>query len=293
MKSDSPTPRSLVLDAERRFDAAGLYYGHGTDNARDEAVYLVFHTLGLPFDAPEAALDRPVDAAVAVRVEALVARRITERLPAAYLTKAMWFAGHEFYVDERVLVPRSPIAELILEDFAPWVDATRVERVLDIGTGSACIAIAAALQFPGAHVDATDVSTDALAVAAHNVERHGLGARVFLHRADLFPAEERRYDVILANPPYVPLDEMAELPPEYTHEPALALAAGDDGLDLVRRILDGAAARLRPGGILVMDTGATWPAVEAAFPGLPFIWVELAHGGDGIFVLHREDLPGA
>lgn len=291
MTVDVPTPRALVLDAERRFLEADLYYGHGTDNARDEAVYLVFQALGLAFDAPEAVLDRPVGDAAAARVESLVARRIAERLPAAYLTRRMWFAGHEFYVDERVLVPRSPIAELILEDFAPWIDAAAVARILDIGTGSGCIAIAAALQFPGVHVDATDVSTDALAVAAHNVERHGLGARVALHRADLFPAEDLPYDVILANPPYVPRDEMATLPAEYMHEPELALAAGNDGLALVGRILVEAARHLRPGGILIMDTGATWPAVEAAFPELPFIWVELAHGGEGILVLHREDLP--
>lgn len=288
-----PTARSLVLAAERQFEAAGLYYGHGTDNARDEAVFLVFHVLGLTFDAPEASLDVPVSAAALAAVEALVERRLTERKPAAYLTGCMWFAGHEFYVNEQVLVPRSPLAELILEEFQPWQQADAIRHILDIGTGSGCIAIAAALQFPHALVDATDISTEALVVATRNVARHEVQQRVRLHQADLFPQVQAQYDLILANPPYVPQAEYDELPPEYSHEPRLALVAGDDGLVLVRRILESARRYLTADGILVMDTGGTWPMVEEAFPQLPFVWLDFVNGGDGVLLLRREDLPAS
>lgn len=285
------TARSLVLRAERRFKRARLYYGHGTDNARDEAVFLVFHALDLPFDCADAILDQALPAGDVAKVEALVAARISTRKPAAYLTGRMWFAGHEFEVNDDVLVPRSPIAELILERFQPWIRADGVGRILDIGTGSGCIGIAAALAFPQASVDATDISTDALKVAARNVARHGLEARLQLHLADLFPpAATGVYDLILANPPYVPESERAELPHEYLHEPALALFAADEGLALIRRILAGAASRLAPGGMLVLDAGGTWPAVQAAFPGLAILWVELQHGGDGIGLISRAEL---
>jgi ribosomal protein L3 glutamine methyltransferase len=285
--------RELVLDAERRFEAAGLYFGHGTDNARDEAVFLVFHALGLPFAVDDATLDTPLAPAACAAVERLIAMRIRERRPAAYLTQRMWFAGHEFHVDDNVLIPRSPIAELIRDGFAPWLSGRRVGHILDIGTGSGCIAIAAALAFPRARVDATDIAPEALAVAARNVARYGLGDRLALHLADVFPTEQThatQYDLILANPPYVPEAEMAELPDEYRHEPRAALVADESGLAVIRRILAGAGARLRAGGILVLDAGGTWEAVEAAFPDVPFLWVDLVDGGDGVCVVEREDL---
>jgi len=290
-RASPATARSLVLQAERRFKRARLYFGHGTDNARDEAVFLVFHALGLPFTCSDEVLDAPLAAAEVSTVEALVSLRIDTRRPAAYLTGRMWFAGHEFEVNDDVLVPRSPIAELILERFQPWADAARTERILDIGTGSGCIGIAAALAFPEALVDATDISREALEVATRNVARHRVGERMRLHLADLFPPQETgAYDLILANPPYVPESERAGLPEEYLHEPALALFAADEGLALIRRIFVGAANRLTERGVLVLDAGGTWPEVEAAFPELSILWVELQHGGDGIGVIRRSEL---
>lgn len=293
MPSRLATARRCVLNAERRFRRAHLVYGHGTDNARDEAVFLVFHALGLPFDVDDATLDAPLDKAAAARVEALVRARIETRRPAAYLTGRMWFVGHEFIVNEHVLVPRSPIGELIGARFRPWLDPDRIQRVLDIGTGSGCIAIATALALPACRVDATDVSAEALAVAQANAERLKVADRVRFHLADVFPPHDDAYDLILANPPYVPQAEYDELPAEYLREPAGALVAGDDGLDIVRRILAALPRRLHPAGALIMDTGATSDALAAAFPELPFTWVELEHGGDGISVLRRSELPCA
>lgn len=292
MASSVATPRRLVLEAERRFKRAHLHFGHGTDNARDEAVFLVFHALALSFDVDDATLDTPVDAAAIARVEALVAERIETRRPAAYLAGRMWFAGHEFLVDEHVLVPRSPIGELIGERFEPWIDPARVRRVLDIGTGSGCIAIATALALPECTVDATDVSADALTVARANAVRLGVAPRVRFHLADVFPATGEPWDLVLANPPYVPQAEYDELPMEYLREPAGALVAGTDGLDVVRRLLAGLPARMTDDAILVLDTGATSEALAAAFPRLPFTWVELTHGGDGISVLSKRELSG-
>ena len=289
----APTPRELIADAARRFDDAGLYYGHGTDNAWDEAAFLVLHGLGLPPDASPALLERPVTAHLE-RAEALVAARIARRCPAAYLTGRMWFAGHEFEVSDEVLVPRSPLAELIHARFQPWLDASRVARILDIGTGSGCIALACALAFPQASVDATDVSDAALAVAARNRARHGLEARVNLHAADLFPpAGGGPYDLIVSNPPYVPAARAASLPDEYLREPALALFAGEEGFDCVDRILAGAAARLAADGLLVVEVGEIAEAVDARYAHLPLTWVEFEHGGEGVFVISREALLGA
>lgn len=286
-----PTPRRLVLNAERRFRRARLVFGHGTDNARDEAVFLVFHALGLPFNVDDRTLDTPVAAAAAAEVEALITRRIDEQRPAAYLTGRMWFCGHEFAVDERVLVPRSPIGELINDGFAPWLDASKVKRVLDIATGSGCIAIATALALPQAKVDATDISPEALDVARANAARLGVADRVRFHLADIFPDTGGPYDLITANPPYVPQAEFDALPAEYRHEPALGLVSGTDGLDVVRRLLAGLPAYLGSSGTLIMDTGATSEAMATAFPELPFLWPEMAHGGDGISILHAADLP--
>ena len=279
-----------MLDAERRFKRARLYFGHGTDNARDEAVFLVFHALGLPFDVDDATLDRTGYAAAAAAVEGFVAARIETRRPAAYLAGRMWFAGHEFRVNEHVLIPRSPIGELIGARFEPWVNPARVRRVLDVGTGSGCIAIATALALPDCTVDATDVSVEALQVARDNADRLGVADRVRFHLADVFPPVGEPWDLVLANPPYVPQAEYDELPAEYLREPAGALVAGDDGLDVVRRLLTGLPSRMTDDGVLVMDTGATSDAVADAFPHLPFTWVELEHGGDGCSVLTRREL---
>lgn len=289
----APTPRELIADAARRFEDAGLYFGHGTDNAWDEAAFLVLHGLGLPPDASPALLEQPVIAHLE-RVAALVAARIERRCPAAYLTGRMWFAGHEFEVSDQVLVPRSPLAELIHARFEPWVDAARVARILDIGTGSGCIALACALAFPEATVDATDVSEAALAVAARNRARHRLETRVNLHVADLFPpAGGAPYDLIVSNPPYVPAARAETLPDEYLREPALALFAGADGFDCVDRILAGAAARLAADGLLVVEVGEIADAVDARYAHLPLTWVEFEYGGEGVFVISREALLAA
>jgi ribosomal protein L3 glutamine methyltransferase len=218
MGPEATTPRSLVLDAERRFREAGLVYGHGTGDARDDAVFLVFHALAIPFDATDAELDAPLSPVQVARVGSLVRQRIETRTPAAYLTGRMWFAGHEFTVNEHVLIPRSPIAELIENRFKPWIDPGRLRRVLDIGTGSACIAVAVALRFRQAVIEATDISADALKVAQRNVRRHGLEGRVFLIRTDLYPPTTGVYDVIVSNPPYVPRADLTGLPDEYQRE---------------------------------------------------------------------------
>lgn len=289
-------PRTVgeLLDrATRRLARARLHYGHGTDNARDEAAALVFHALGLAHGAAPACYGHPVSAAGAARAAALVERRIALRVPSAYLTGVTWFAGHEIRVTPDVLVPRSPIAELCQRGFEPWIDARKVRRVLDIGTGSGCIAIAAAHALPKARVDATDISGAALAVARANVRRHRLGRRVRVRRADVYAGlGRRRYDVIVSNPPYVSAAEMRELPPEYRAEPALGLRAARQGLAIIERIVRGARQQLTPDGILVVEAGDTAGAVRRRFPQLPFIWLEFERGGGGVFLLRAADLPG-
>jgi ribosomal protein L3 glutamine methyltransferase len=286
----APTVAELIGEGARAFERAGLAFGHGTDNATDEAAALVFHALGLDHAEAQSAYALKPDAAGIERVRALFAARIERRVPAAYLMGRMWFAGLEFEVDERVIVPRSPFAELIAAGFEPWIDPERVSRVLDIGTGSGCIAIACALAFPQAAVDAVDLSADALEVARRNVARHGVGDRVRLLQGDVFePVGEARYDLIIANPPYVSDAEMSALPPEYGHEPDLALRAGADGLDVVRRILAGAPRHLAPEGALFVEVGDSEVRVAEAFPRLPFVWLEFEHGGGGVFLLRRAD----
>lgn len=288
-------PGATVLDLIRTgavaFERAGLCYGHGMANAIDEAAALVFHALDLEHTAGAAAYGLRPEAADVERVLRLLASRVERRVPAAYLMGRMWFADLEFEVDERVIVPRSPFAELIHAGFEPWIDPDSVRRILDVGTGSGCIAIACALAFPQASVDAVDVSGGALEVAGHNVARHGVGGRVRLLQGDVYqPVADARYELIVANPPYVSDSEMQALPPEYRHEPDVALRAGADGLDVVRSLLAGAARHLAPGGALFVEVGDSDERVQRAFPELPFVWLEFEQGGGGVFLLRETDL---
>ncbi|MBT8105116.1 MAG: 50S ribosomal protein L3 N(5)-glutamine methyltransferase [Woeseiaceae bacterium] len=281
----------IIRHVAGRFEQAQLAYGHGTDNAIDEAAWLVFATLGLSHDDAYAAYAVEVADADVATIDALATRRIEERMPLAYLLGEAWFCGLPFFVDARVLVPRSPFAELIEAHFAPWIAATDVRRIADLGTGSGCIAIAAALAFPTALVDAVDISQGALEVARINAKRHGVEERVRLVRSDFF-AElgGLRYDLVLANPPYVDREDMDARPDEFRHEPELGLVAGADGLESVHRILKDASRFLTDNGILVCEVGNSQAALQAAYPDLPFVWLEFERGGTGVFLLSRSDL---
>lgn len=274
-----------------RFMEADLFFGHGTDNALDEAAELVLYALHLPSDLPPAYRDCRLTTSEQEAVAALLGRRIEERRPAAYLTERARFAGFEFHVTGDVLVPRSPIAELVEQGFAPWVDPDRVERVLDLGTGSGCIGIAAALHLPDATVDLVDVSPAALAVAERNVARYALADRVRLIESDLFAALAGcRYDVIVSNPPYVAAAVLAALPAEYLSEPRQALAGGASGLDFVSPILAGAADHLAEEGVLIVEVGCSAEALVARYPDVPFVWLDFARGGEGVFLLTKAQL---
>ena len=287
----SITLRELIDWTEQRFVRSGLFFGHGVDNALDEAAYLVLGALELPFNPGREQMDATVTETEQRRIGELVDARIKTRKPTAYLLNRAWFAGLPFYVDERVLIPRSPIAELVRDGFSPWIDPSQVTRVLDLGTGSGCIAIASALALPDAAVDATDINRDALEVARINCDRHGLAQRINLVESDLFSAlGHSRYDIIVSNPPYVPEQDMATLPIEYRHEPAVALAAGDAGLDVVDRILADAHSHLTPHGILVVEVGDGREALEAKYPRTPFIWLDFEHGGEGVFIVFNMDV---
>jgi ribosomal protein L3 glutamine methyltransferase len=291
-REELSTLRDLMRFAVSRFHEADVFFGHGTDNARDEAVCLLLHGLRLPVDQLDPYLDARLTAGERAGALDLIRRRITERLPAAYLTREAWLAEHRFFVDERVIVPRSHIAELLREQLSPWIsDPWAVGRVLDVGTGSGCLAILAAEAFPEAAVDALDLSPDALAVARINVEEYDLENRIRLIESDAFSAiPGERYDLILANPPYVDAESMARLPDEYRREPRLALEGGEDGLDLVRLLLAQAARHLKPDGLLIVEIGKHKDALERAFPRLSFVWLDTQAGESLVFLLRRKDL---
>ncbi len=285
------TIRDLMRWGASCFNQAGLTFGHGTDNIFDEALVLVSHALHLPLQFPEHYLAAHVTAEERDAALALIQQRIETRKPAAYLTHEAWFAGLPFYVDERVLVPRSPLAERIEHGFEPWLQSDAIERVLDLCTGSGCIAIACAAHFENARVDAVDISDDALGIARLNVKRHDLQDWVQVIKSDLFAVVGmQRYQMIISNPPYVSAEEMQGLPDEYRHEPEIGLAAGGEGLDVVIRILAQAASHLEADGILVVEVGNGRELLSECFPDVPFLWLEFERGGHGVFLLDAQQV---
>lgn len=288
--SELSTLQDMVRWTVSRFNAAGLFYGHGTDNAWDEAVQLILPSLYLPIDVPPHVLNSRLTTSERQCIVERVVKRINERIPTAYLTNKAWFCGLEFFVDERVLVPRSPIGELIEAQFQPWL-TQEPQRVMDLCTGSGCIAIACAHAFPEAEVDAVDISEGALEVAEQNIQDHGMEQQVFPIRSDLFSALPKdQYDLIVSNPPYVDEDDMNSLPDEFTHEPELGLAAGSDGLKLVRRILANAPDYLTDNGILICEVGNSMVHMMDQYPQVPFTWIEFENGGHGVFMLTKAQL---
>ena len=285
--------RDFIRYAVSRFNGAGLFFGHGSDNAWDEAVYLTLHTLNLPLDRLEPFLDARLLPHERERLLDVFRRRCEDRLPAAYLTNEAWLGEHRFYVDDRVIVPRSFIAELLEEQLTPWIDDPwALESALDLCTGSGCLAILTALAFPNAEVDAVDLSQDALSVAERNVADYQLQDRVSLVHSDAFTAlAGKRYNLIISNPPYVNAESVAALPPEYLHEPELALGSGEDGLDFTRIILAEAKKHLTEDGVLVVEIGHNRDELEAAYPTLPFTWLDTQAGDEYVFMLRAEDLP--
>ncbi len=287
---DLHTVRDYLRYVSSRFADSPLYFGHGTDNVWDESVQLVMRSLHLPLENNTLFLDARLTREERALILDRMQRRIDDRVPLAYLLGEAWFMGLPFHVDERVLVPRSPLGELIQGGLQPWLGNKPVGRILDLCTGSGCIGIAAASVFEDAEVDLADISTDALDVAAVNIDYHEVGDRVSTVRSDVFDGLEGRYDVILSNPPYVDADDIADMPAEYGHEPELGLAAGGDGLDIAHRILARAADYLNPGGLLIVEVGNSWVALQEAYPDIPFTWLEFENGGDGVFLLTAEDL---
>lgn len=285
--------RDFLRFAVSRFTEAGLYFGHGTANAWDEAAYLLLHTLKLPLDRLEPFMECRLTSDERTEVLNVIKRRIAARVPAAYLTNEAWLGEFRFYVDERVIVPRSHIAELLREQLSPWIDDPwAVSRVLDLCTGSGCLAILAADAFPEASVDAIDLSPDALAVAQKNIDDYGLNSRLRLIQSDAFAGVQgQSYDLIISNPPYVNAESMDTLPDEYRREPELALAGGQDGLDFVRILLKEAAGHLNPNGLLVVEIGDNRDALEKAFPDTLFTWLDTSAGDRYVFLLRRAELP--
>ncbi|PSW44502.1 50S ribosomal protein L3 N(5)-glutamine methyltransferase [Photobacterium phosphoreum] len=288
--SELHTLQDMLRWTVSRFNAAGLFYGHGTDNAWDEAVQLVLPTVYLPLDVPPEVRNSRLTSSERHRIVERVMRRINDRTPVSYLTNVAYFCGMEFFVDERVLVPRSPIGELIENRFEPFLQQEPT-RIMDLCTGSGCIGIACAHMFPEAEVDIVDISTDALAVAEQNITDHGLEQQVIPLRSDLLrDIPKDKYDLIVTNPPYVDQEDMDSLPEEFRHEPELGLAAGSDGLKLVRRILANAPDYLKDDGILICEVGNSMIHMEEQYPHIPFMWLEFANGGHGVFMLTREQL---
>lgn len=285
------TIRDFMRFATSKFIEAGLYFGHGTDNAWDEASYLILSALHLPHHIDPAVLEANLIQDEKSTLFQLIEKRVIKRIPTAYLIHESWFCGLPYFVDERVLIPRSPIAELIQNHFEPWINSSKVNNILDLCTGSGCIAVACAKAFPQAYVDAGDISEDALAVAKINMLRHGVEDQMTLYQSNLFESlPQKRYDIIVSNPPYVSEEEMAELPAEYRHEPTLGLASGIEGLDCVEKILAQAKQFLSPHGILVVEVGNSEYALAETHPDIPFTWIAFENGGGGVFMLTAEQL---
>ena len=289
--SEVKSLRDMIHFGAAEFDNAALYYGHGTDNALDEAAYLAFFALKEAPDYSDERLDFDLTKENIDAINVFFQKRIETRQPAAYLTHESWFAGLPFYVNESVLVPRSPIAELIEEEFQPWVQPEEVKTILDLCTGSGCIAIACAMTFPNAKVDAADISKAAIKVAEINKAKHKLEARLNIIESDLFSnLQGKCYDLIVSNPPYVDAEDMANLPDEYTHEPELGLTAGDDGLELVIPMLRDAKHHLNPNGVLIIEVGNSEEALAERFPEVPFMWLSFEYGGEGVFMLDASEV---
>lgn len=287
------TVRDWLRYAVSRFTQAGLFFGHGSAEAYDEAAYLILHTLSLPPERLEVFLDACITSGERPALLEVIERRTEERIPAAYLTREAWMGDFRFYVDERVIVPRSYFGELLEDSLTPWIeDPRQITTALDLCTGCGCLAILMVHAFPNAHITAVDLSGDALAVASRNVADYGLEDSVELVRGDLFSGlAGRSYDLIISNPPYVTAASMASLPAEYRHEPEMALTAGEDGLDVVRRILAAAKLHLNPGGLLAVEVGHNRDIVDAAFPDLPLTWLASRSDEGKVFLLHRDQLP--
>lgn len=285
------TVSDVLQQVFNQFKSADLFYGHGTDNAWDEAVLLVLHSVGAPMDSSEEVLAQPVSAAQRKKINAQVLRRIEQRIPLPYLTGVAWFAGMAFKADRRAIIPRSPIAELIENDFRPWYRGEGFGRILDLCCGGGCIGIACANSCPDSQVDLIDLDRDALSLAAENISRFGLDERVAVIHSDLFAGVEgQRYDLIVSNPPYVDASDLSSMPAEYAHEPGFALGSGEDGLDITRNILRRAGHYLNAGGLLIVEVGNSGEALEQVFPEVPFTWVEFSCGGHGVFTFTAEEL---
>ena len=281
-----------------RFNEAQLFFGHGTDNAEDEALWLVFYVLSLSFDCDTSVLQQTITPEQWVKIDQVFSQRINKRIPAAYITGEGWFCGYAFTVNQSVLVPRSPIAELIQQQFQPWLSSSSSQhmteqtiRVLDLCTGCGCIGIASALRLPNIYVDLVDISSPALAIAQQNIDRYQLYERVKCIESDVFShLYGHRYDLIVSNPPYVDASDLASMPDEYQAEPAIALGSGEDGLDITRRLLSEGADYLTDTGIMIVEVGNSWEHLERAFPDVPFLWLEFSSGGHGVFMMTRDEL---